>query len=84
MNSESIQLATPADDEQQLAEAIYLRISRLFDEEARRLAQLMAAKKPHEILGKTEYEVRDHVHALGAQVLAATVESQSKKGVRGC
>lgn len=77
----------PVLNAEQLAEAelIYERIRGAFDEEARRLAELMASKETRDIFGETEYEIRDRVHALGAEVLAATAEERVKKrGLSGC
>jgi hypothetical protein len=37
------------------------------------------------LFGQTEYELRDLVHRLGAQVLEAAADERQKKGwVRGC
>jgi hypothetical protein len=50
-----------------------------------RMARLMASKGNHELLGATEYEVRDRVHELGARVLETAAEERQKKGrVRRC
>ena len=67
---------------EQHAEAvrIYERIRGAFDQEARRLAELMASKETRHIFGETEYQIRDRVHTLGAEVLAATAEERVKKG----
>jgi hypothetical protein len=62
------------------ADLIYERIRGAFDAEARRLAELMASKETRQIFGETEYQIRDRVHALGAEVLAATAEERVKKG----
>ena len=62
------------------AELIYERIRGAFDAEARRLAELMASKETRQIFGETEYQIRDRVHTLGAEVLAATAEERVKKG----
>ena len=62
------------------AELIYERIRGAFDEEARRLAELMASKETRHIFGETEYQIRDRVHALGAEVLAAAAAERVKKG----
>jgi len=62
------------------AEAIYQRIRGAFDDEARRIAQLMASKETRCLFGETEYEVRDRVHALGAQALEAAADERVKKG----
>jgi len=67
-------------DQQAEAELIYERIRGAFDDEARRLAGLMASKETGQIFGETEYQIRDRVHALGAQVLEATAEERVKKG----
>lgn len=76
------QMSQPVLNAEQKAEAelIYERIRGAFDEEARRLAELMASKETRQIFGETEYQIRDRVHALGAGVLAATAEERVKKG----
>lgn len=66
-------------EQQAEADLIYERIRGAFDQEARRLAELMASKETRNIFGETEYQIRDRVHALGAQVLAATAEERVKK-----
>ena len=70
-------------DQQAEADRIYQRIRGAFEEEARRLANLMASKGDGQIFGKTEFELRDRVHALGAEVLEATAAERSKKGLPG-
>jgi hypothetical protein len=67
-------------EQQAEADLIYERIRGAFDEEARRLAELMASKETRQIFGETEYQIRDRVHALGAEVLAATAAERVKKG----
>lgn len=67
-------------EQQAEAELIYERIRGAFDAEARRLAELMASKETRQIFGETEYQIRDRVHALGAEVLAATAAERVKKG----
>lgn len=66
------------------ARRIYERLGGAFDEERMRLARLMASKGDHELFGETEFEVRDRVHRLGAEVLQAAADERHKKGVRGC
>ena len=66
------------------ARRIYERLGGVFDEERMRMARLMASKEDHELFGETEYEVRDHVHRLGTEVLQAAAEERHKKGVPGC
>jgi hypothetical protein len=83
----SERLNEQATDEQQQAEAqrIYDRLGPIFEEERRRLANLLASKGNHELFGQTEYEVRDRVHHLGAKALETAADERQKKGrVRGC
>jgi hypothetical protein len=47
------------------------------------LARLMASKEDRQLLGRTEFEVRDQVHRLGAQVLESVLQERKKKGIRG-
>ena len=67
-------------EQQAEAERIYQRIQGAFIAEARRLATLMASKEDSQLFGQTEFELRDRVHALGAEVLEATAAERSKKG----
>ena len=69
-----------SEEQQAEAELIYERIRGAFDEEARRLAALMASKETRHLFGQTEYQIRDRVHALGAQVLEAATQERIKKG----
>lgn len=75
-------LTTAALNAEQQAEAdrIFERLQGPFQEEARRIAQLMASKETRHLFGQTEYEVRDRVHALGAEALAAAADERVKKG----
>jgi hypothetical protein len=50
-------------------------------QDIRELSRLMASKRDHEILGQTEYQVRDIVHRLGAKALEVTANERAKKGV---
>jgi hypothetical protein len=42
------------------------------------LARLLAAKADHELLGATEFQVRDAVHRLGARALEAALTGRKK------
>jgi hypothetical protein len=52
-------------------------------EEALALARLLVAKKPEELLGKTEFELRDRVHRFGANVLETALGERKKGGTSG-
>jgi hypothetical protein len=61
------------------AQVLFERWQTAFADEARHLARLMASKDDRHLLGATEFEVRDRVHRLGAQVLQ-TALAERKKG----
>jgi len=49
-------------------------------EESLALARLLVAKKPEELLGQTEFEVRERVHRLGAYALQTALNERKKGG----
>jgi len=59
---------------------IYELLGKVSDQELRRMAKLLAGKGDAELFGRTEFELRDRVHALGAQALEAVAEERQKKG----
>ena len=65
------------------AQRLYQALQQPFLDEARRLAELLASKPDAQLLGKTEFEVRDAVHRLGTQVLQAALEERKKGATRG-
>lgn len=65
------------------AQVLSQRLKAAFEREALQLARLMASKEDHQLLGGTEFEVRDQVHRLGAQVLETVLQERKKKGTRG-
>jgi len=69
---------------EQLAEAerIYEAFRQASDDEQWRIAQLLASKRDHELLGQTEYEVRDRVHRIGAKAIEAALEGRKKGGTK--
>lgn len=70
---------------QQKAEAqrLFEALQGPFLDEARRLAELLASKADAQLLGKTEFDVRDAVHRLGVQALQTALEGRKKGGIRG-
>jgi hypothetical protein len=70
----------PLNPEQEAeAQALFERLKSAFEREAWQLARVMASKADGQVLGRTEFEVRDHVHRLGAQVLEAVLQERKKK-----
>ena len=48
-----------------------------------RIACLMAGKADSELLGRTEFEVRDQVLRMGAKAVETAVNGRKKRGTRG-
>jgi hypothetical protein len=70
-------------DQEAFAQLLYEQLQGAFLEEARRLARLLAAKPDDQLLGATEFQVREHVHRLGAQVLETALNERKKGGIKG-
>ena len=63
---------------------VYELLGQACDEDLRRMAKLLTGKDDEQLFGRTEFELRDRVHALGARALEAVAEERQKKGrVRG-
>jgi hypothetical protein len=65
------------------AQRLFEALQGPFLDEARRLAELLASKPDAQLLGKTEFEVRDAVHRLGATALQTALQGRKKGGTRG-
>jgi hypothetical protein len=70
---------------EQQAEAQHLcaLLQDAFLDEARHLAQLLSSKDDAQLLGRTEFEVRDALHRLGARTLETALNERKKRGTRG-
>lgn len=51
--------------------------------EFRQLVKLLVSKPNRELLGVTEYLVRDGVHRIGVRLLEAALEERKKRGIAG-
>ena len=72
--------ARPLTPEQEAeAQVLYQRLKSAFEHEALQLARLMASKEDGELLGGTEFAVREQVHRLGAQVLETVLQARKKR-----
>lgn len=66
-------------DAQRLAKILQEKVSTDILE----LARLFVSKKDCEIFGRTEFEVRDRVHRLGAKAIETVLEERKKGGTKG-
>jgi hypothetical protein len=73
----------PLNPEQEArAQRLYDALEQAFLQEARSLARLLAGKEDAQLLGQTEFEVRDAVHRLGAKALETAVNERKKGGTK--
>jgi len=71
---------TPEQEAQ--AQRLFELLQQPFLDEARRLARLLTAKPDSQVLGKTEFEIRDAVHRLGAKTLETALDERKKGGTK--
>ena len=69
-------------EQQAEAQRLFEALQQPFLDEVRRLAELFAAKADARLLGKTEFEVRDGLHRLGATALQTALQGRKKGGTR--
>jgi hypothetical protein len=43
------------------------------------MTRLLASKPDHQVLGQTEFQIRDIVHEIGAKAIRAELEARQKK-----
>lgn len=67
-------------EEEAAAERIYESLKGKADQQLKNMARMMAAKKPQELLGRGEFELRDMLFDLAANVLESGTNECAKKG----
>ena len=50
--------------------------------EVKQIARLLASRSNRELLGETEFRIRDAVHRLGARGLEAALSERKKRGTK--
>jgi len=65
------------------AQRIFRVLKQTSDQDLLALARLLASKPDRELLGKTEFEVRDRVHQIGAKAVEAALGERKKGGTTG-
>jgi len=62
------------------AQRIYAVTQEAANDELWRMSCLMASKEDREMFGQTEFQLRDHVHRIGAIAMENAVNERRKKG----
>jgi hypothetical protein len=57
-------------------------IGKRAQEEALQMARLLVSKPDEQLLGATEFEIRDRVHKLGAHAIEAALGERKKRGTK--
>jgi hypothetical protein len=65
-----------------LSDRIYQSLRQAADSDLRTLADLLASKPDHQLLGQAEFEVRDQVHKIGAKAFEAALDQRKKGGTK--
>lgn len=67
-------------------EAQALRLAELVAEKTKaevlQMARLLVSKKDRDLFGKTEFELRDRCHRLGAQLMQTALDERKKGATR--
>jgi hypothetical protein len=67
-------------DQEAEARRLYDALKATTDADLRALARLLAAKADADLLGATEFQVRDAVHRIGARALETALAGRKKGG----
>jgi len=70
-------------DQQAEADRIHAALTAAAAADLRELAELLASKADGELLGPTEFQVRDLVHKLGAKAIQTALAERKKGGTTG-
>jgi hypothetical protein len=70
-------------DREQEVKRIKERLRVAFEEDIEQIARLMTSKSDEELFGRTEFELRDITHQMGAKALEMAANERIKKGLPG-
>jgi hypothetical protein len=65
------------------ADRIKHRLMAVVEDEIQGIAELLASKADRQILGETEFQVRDRVHTIGARAIEVALDERKKGGTKG-
>ena len=65
-------------EQAELSDRILLSLRQAAEADLRQLADLLASKPDRQLLGMTEFEVRDRVHKIGAKAFETALEERKK------
>jgi hypothetical protein len=69
-------------EQAEVADRILESLRQAVETDLRGLAELLASKPDSQLLGQTEFEVRDRVHKIGAKAIETALGERKKGGTR--
>ena len=69
-------------EQEEAAERLFQTIRTACEDDLRQIARLLVSKPDNKLLGKTEFELRDRVHAIGAKALEIALNGRKKGGTK--
>ena len=70
-------------EQAELSDRIFHSLRQAAEADLRHLADLLASKPDRQLLGQTEFEVRDLVHKIGAKALETALDERKKGDTEG-
>jgi hypothetical protein len=70
-------------DQTALSDRIYQSLHQAAESDLRTLADLLASKPDHQLLGQTEFEVRERVHKIAAKAFETALDERKKGATKG-
>ena len=70
-------------DQEAEAQRLVAMVNKKVQEEMLQMFRLMVSKPDHQLLGATEFAIRDRVHAIAAEVIQTAVNERKKGGTKG-
>lgn len=65
------------------AQRLAALIGKKAQEEALQMARILVSKPDRELLGATEFEIRDRAHKIGAHAIETALNERKKGGTKG-
>ena len=70
-------------EQAELSDRIFHSLRQAAEADLRNLADLLASKPDRQLLGHTEFEVRDLVHKIGAKAFETALDERKKGATKG-
>jgi hypothetical protein len=70
-------------EQEEAAERLYQAIRTACEDDLRQIARLLVSKPDDKLLGKTEFELRDRVHTIGAKAIETALNGRKGGGTKG-